>query len=431
MKTKIMKKIIIIAVLFLISFGQVLRPFDSFADYSSTVDEIAIRVPISCTMGGTGTHSHNAEIRNGQYNSAIGETTLQSFCNDKNGFVIYAIGYTDNIDGKNVLANSAQVSSQDIVTGTATGTVGGVDKSQWAMRLSVVTDPEPTYPITVQNGFDSFHKVPDEYTAVAKHTSNTDIGTSAEGSTLKTTYQVYISNTQLAGTYVGQVKYLLLHPHLTPVPYNTMLDTGPAVAAKMKTLAASATKDYSDETSDIKAVRMANSIPYGFVATNANTVSTPDSKHPIYIFFDNTNDAGIMYFYSGKYQIVMNNDSSYLFGGNLALSDVSGLENWDSSNVNNMTSMFSRTAITDTDSFMNWDVSSVNNMSYMFQGTHLLNNISGIANWDVTGVTAAIGSSSVDTNNFYGMFGDSAVSPRLFVSRPGSWNSFGTYIPSY
>ena len=62
------------------------------------VDEINITVPVSCTLSGTGQDSHNATINNGQYNSAIGETTIKAMCNDSNGFAIYAIGYTDDED---------------------------------------------------------------------------------------------------------------------------------------------------------------------------------------------------------------------------------------------------------------------------------------------------------------------------------------------
>ena len=198
----------------------------SAEDNTSVVDEINITVPVSCTMSGTGMDSHNAEINNGQYNSAIGETTLKAFCNDNEGFAIYAIGYTDNEDGKNVLTSSTLGSTYDIVTGTATSG----NTSNWAMKLSTVTSPTPTYPIIIAGTSDdtlkaqgdpdysTFQEVPDNYTKVAYRTSNTDIGTSAEGSTLTTTYQAYISPTQSAGTYTGQVKYTLVHPHDTAAP---------------------------------------------------------------------------------------------------------------------------------------------------------------------------------------------------------------------
>ena len=117
---------------------------------TSVVDEINITIPVSCTLSGTGMNTHNAEINNGQYNSAIGETTMKAFCNDNNGFAIYAIGYTDNEDGKNVLTNSTLGSTYDIETGTA---ITGND-SQWAMKLSTITNPAPTYPIIIAGSTD-------------------------------------------------------------------------------------------------------------------------------------------------------------------------------------------------------------------------------------------------------------------------------------
>lgn len=193
----------------MLSMGIILASNVSYADNDSVVDEVSITVPVSCTISGTGMNTHNATINNGQYNSAIGETTMKAFCNDTEGFAIYAIGYTDNTDGKNLLANSELGGTYDIETGTATS---GND-SQWAMKLSTVSSPEPTYPIQIQNNFTSFQEVPENYTLVAKRTAGTDIGQSAEGSTLKSTYQAYISQTQPAGTYTGQVKYTLVHPN--------------------------------------------------------------------------------------------------------------------------------------------------------------------------------------------------------------------------
>ena len=196
------------------------------ADNDSVVDEINITVPVTCTLGGTGMDTHNATINNGQYNSAIGESTIKVFCNDSNGFSIYAIGYTDDTDGNNVLANATLGGTYDIETGTLTSGAS----SQWAMKLSTITSPVPTYPIIIAGStddtdkeqgdpdFTSFQEVPDDYTKVAYRKAGTDIGTGAEGATLKSTYQAYISPTQPAGTYTGQVKYTMVHPYNATAP---------------------------------------------------------------------------------------------------------------------------------------------------------------------------------------------------------------------
>ena len=361
---------------------------------TDVVDRAMIGVPPSCTMRGSGMNSHNAEIPNGTINSAIGETNVNVFCNDDAGYAIYAIGYTDDTDGKTVLTSSSLGSGSDIATGTLTS--GG--NSQWAMKLSTQTSPTPAYPVTIQNSFDSFHAVPSEYTLVAKRTTGTDVGTNATGSNFKTTYQVYVSSSQLAGTYVGQVKYTLVHPNTTPIPKSTMLDEGPTVCAKMKTLAAGTETTCGTATSNIKAIRMADSLPSGFTPSEANTVSTSTSRHPIYIFYDNTNDAGILYFYTGGYQVVMNPDSTGLFRSNLALSDISGLADWDSSNVTTMYTMFidSTIELTNLDALARWDTSRVQDMTGLFAINastanagyrSKLADISGLMNWDTSSVT--------------------------------------------
>ena len=180
---------------------------------TEVMDQVNITVPVSCSMEGTGMNSHETELLNNEHDSNVGTTNIKAYCNDSNGFAIYAIGYTDNIDGKNVLTDSNLSSTNDITTGVATSG----NASKWAMKLATVTNPQPTYPITIlsdqEGSFTSFHTVPDDYTMVAKRTAATDAGSSAIGSTFTTTYQIYIGPNQSAGTYNGQVKYVLVHPN--------------------------------------------------------------------------------------------------------------------------------------------------------------------------------------------------------------------------
>ena len=180
------------------------------ADDDSAVDQVSISVPISCTLAGTGMNSHTAEILNGQYSSDIGATTLKAMCNDVGGFAIYAIGFTgDKYDGEDHTKLIGTSTNEKIVTGTAT-TAGNPDRSEWAMKLA--TNSSATYPITLDNGYGSYNVVPDTYTKVAHRDGVTDIGESATGTELTTTYAAYISKTQPADTYVGKVKYTLVHP---------------------------------------------------------------------------------------------------------------------------------------------------------------------------------------------------------------------------
>ena len=230
----IITKSLIVVMVFLA--GIVFAFSNSYAD--DIVDEIGIGVPISCTLSGTGNNSHTATIPNGiysgtysadgvDYTDGIGTTTLTAMCNDNEGFAIYAAGYTgDEIGGTNSinLVGTSASGNSVIVTGTNTGPVGGVDTSNWAMKLSTVSNPIPTYPIIIAGStadtskvqgdpdYSTFQAVPSSYTKVAYRTSGTDIGQNGVGSTLTTTYAAYISKTQPADTYSGKVIYTLVHP---------------------------------------------------------------------------------------------------------------------------------------------------------------------------------------------------------------------------
>ena len=183
----------------------------------------SVTVDSTCTMNAAVTSEHSATMVNGTYSgtnypNGIGSTTMQTFCNDANGYAIYAIGYTNNEEGNTVLKGGAGLSSDyDIVTGTATSGSGNNDVSNWAMKVSSVAG---TYAPTIVNGFNDFSNIPSSYTTVAKYNGVTDQNTT--GSSITTTYAAYISNTQPAGTYTGQVKYVLVHPDFDVSTARTM-----------------------------------------------------------------------------------------------------------------------------------------------------------------------------------------------------------------
>lgn len=207
--------------------GLVLSCAAVSADDDSVVDEIEIAVPTSCTMSGAGMSSHTAEINAGLYEDDIGSTTLHAFCNDADGFAIYAVGYTgDEMGGTNStkLVGTNASGNATIDSGLAT-TAGNPDVSNWAMKLAITQDSGDTTgtnafaidsaPNTsggADASFSSYHVVPSEYTKVAHKNSNTNMTAVTGGVKLTTTYAAYISRTQPADTYTGQVKYVLVHP---------------------------------------------------------------------------------------------------------------------------------------------------------------------------------------------------------------------------
>ena len=186
--------------------GLGLASFSTFAD-DEAGGHVSVNVPVSCMLTGDEVEAHSKNVLNGTNESGIGSTILTASCNDDNGFALYTIGFTDDMEGKNVLTNSVLGSEHDIVSGIATS--GNI--SNWSMMIT--PESNPTYNISMQNGFSTYRTIPDSYTMVAKRESATDAGESATGANLTATYQTYISRTQMAGDYSGQVKFVLVHPH--------------------------------------------------------------------------------------------------------------------------------------------------------------------------------------------------------------------------
>ena len=207
--------------------GIVLASSKVSAD-DSAVDTTTITVPVSCTMSGniaTG-QEHSATLQPGTYSGAsgsgyedgIGKTTLTTFCNDDNGFSIYAVGFTgDTMEGENhtklvgtSASNNATIATKVYESADTT--------SNWSMKVTKVDDSTKSHNpqnMTITNSFNNWHVVPDTYTKVAEYKATT--GTSTTDTTLgakvETTYAAYVSTSQPADTYTGKVKYTMVHPY--------------------------------------------------------------------------------------------------------------------------------------------------------------------------------------------------------------------------
>ncbi len=166
----------------------------------------------------------------------------------------------------------------------------------------------------------------------------------------------------------------------------SMLNTGSDVNYRMRALTLSIDPEGKGVYSEIKAIRIAESLPAGFIPNAANTVSVPDSSHPIYIFFDNENEAGIVYFYTDDNTITMNPDSSYMFANMESLVDISGIAGWDSSKVTDLRGLFfGARKLPDALALKNWNTSNVTDMSYMFSTATSLKLID-VTNWNTSNV---------------------------------------------
>ena len=206
----VFRNILIVGIPLVIISALILSLPRSSAENSS-LDSVMLSIPTTCTLSATIDGEHSISTLGGTYTEDIGETTMKTICNDANGFSIYAIGASRSNEGSTVLASSLG-EDYDIATGTATSG----NTSNWAMKLA--TDSSAVYPITLEPGFNTnnYVSVPGTWTKVAHRTSGTDTATEAEaitGASLSTTYAAYTTPAQPAGTYIGQVKYILLHPN--------------------------------------------------------------------------------------------------------------------------------------------------------------------------------------------------------------------------
>ena len=212
----------------LLMMGVVMTSLSAVATGSTSAeDEVSVIVPAACTMGGSVDSAHNATLNPGtwsgasgsDYESGIGQTTLTVFCNDYNGFSIYAIGYTGNTYGGTNLVGSN--TSTTIATGVYDSNNPG--DSKWSMKVNKVTDTSAAFEpnnMTIQGNYDSWSAVPANYAKVAQYhatagTSQTDSqdAQGAKGAKVTTTYAAYINSSQTADTYEGQVKYVMVHPY--------------------------------------------------------------------------------------------------------------------------------------------------------------------------------------------------------------------------
>ncbi|MCR5700087.1 MAG: hypothetical protein K6G49_01475 [Candidatus Saccharibacteria bacterium] len=175
------------------AFAFAALPFaGAFAVTGTTVtDTVEVTINSSCLITTTqAANTYSDTMTNGSLKSDFGSTSMTINCNDAGGWHVTAVG--SGADASDKTAMNATGTGTDIATGVATSG----DTSNWAMKVTG----------TGASGFTSFAAVPSSATDVATGSG------SASGATLSTMYQVFISATQQADTYTGQVTYTLAHP---------------------------------------------------------------------------------------------------------------------------------------------------------------------------------------------------------------------------
>lgn len=166
------------------------------ADGNKTItDTIKVTIDSACSVTSAKTdNTYAVDMTNSQLDSNIGSTSMTVKCNDAAGWKVSAVG---SGSGATVDVLDASDDGTDIATGTATSGA----TSNWAFK--VAGDK------TVA-AYQNFAAVPTTAAKVAEDSGATSM---TSGTTISTTYQVWISATQQADTYTGQVTYTLAHPN--------------------------------------------------------------------------------------------------------------------------------------------------------------------------------------------------------------------------
>ena len=308
------------------------------------------------------------------------------------------------------------------------GYTGGLDKSEETGGYDCSTNycPVLAYGSSAPN-----HVI--KATNAPTTTSNTDI-----------TFGAKVDISKPSGTYATSVTFTAITND--PLANSAILDTGKTVNSKLKSLAATVVNgeettiipifdpddDYDweyayDEYIKSIEVHLETAAPAGFTPTEANTISSSASKKPIYIVFDNANDAGIMHFYTEGNQIILPSDASFMFYLFYNLADLSDISDWNTSSTTNTSGMFQRAGLLATTFSLNlssWDVSNVVAMNHMFQDTGYSAttwSIGNFSSWDTSSVT-----------DMRHMFQDAGFSATTWsIGDLSSWNTASVTDMSY
>ena len=189
---------------------------------------------------------------------------------------------------------------------------------------------------------------------------------------------------------------------------------GKEVNVKMKELAgndistAPESAPYMISDENITSIKYSEVKPNNENKEEKNIVSTPDSPYQIYMWYEE----GTIYWWSESHHPKLNKDASQMFVYMKALTDISGLENfdtldvvsvfnlflddssltnimplknWDTRNLTDMRNFMSRTSITSLEALQKWNVSNVTTLYGAFSSSKI-DSLNGLEDWDVSKV---------------------------------------------
>ena len=166
---------------------------------------------------------------------------------------------------------------------------------------------------------------------------------------------------------------------------STELLDGESINVKMKKLAGTGSAKYTTKNTTITAIQRTDEEPTEVVMADYNSlISTDASTKPVYAWFEN----GVIKWWSEAEDVNAGVNLSRLCYEMQNLTDISGLNEWQTGEVTDMSSMFYNCSkLTDLTALTNWQTGKVTDMYEMFYDCSKLTNLTPLANWQTGQVT--------------------------------------------
>ena len=160
---------------------------------------------------------------------------------------------------------------------------------------------------------------------------------------------------------------------------------GESINVKMKRLAGTGSAKYTTKNTTITAIQRTDEKPTEAVMADYNSlISTDASTKPVYAWFEN----GVIKWWSEAEDVNAGVKPSRLCYGMQNLTDISGLNEWQTGKITDMSEMFEDCSkLTDLTPLANWQTGKVHDMSEMFKGCSNLTSLAELADWDTGHVT--------------------------------------------
>lgn len=168
-----------------------------------------------------------------------------------------------------------------------------------------------------------------------------------------------------------------------------VLADGPTVNAKLKALAGTNLGNNPVNATDraIKTIKRAAALPQDFDTASQTHIISAEGSAPIYAWFDNTNNAGVIYIYADSAIIKTGSDVSRMFQYMTSLVDAPAIASWDTSNATSLRAMFQGDTSLVSAAVAHWDTSNVTDMAGAFNLCESLTSVD-VSGWDTSNVTS-------------------------------------------